>query len=623
MRCASLTVRGKSLPWPFSTWATPENAKGFRGCRSPHPAADALIHGLLTAVAWCAAAAVIASAAAREPGGAGDRERPAAADRQESSRESGRRDAEVASRDPTIVAIDRLIEAQAGERLAARSTDAEFIRRVYLDLAGTIPSADDVRAFLASSSPDKRRLLVDSLLAAPSYARRMRHAVDVCLIQRRTGVDVPPASWDDYLEDSFAHNKPWDQFVRELIGADGTDPATAPAMNFLLSRGATSHHEQAIDVGRLLLGRDFECAQCHNHPSVSDYKQADFYGLVAFLNRSYLYEDGKTRQKFFTEKGLVDELKYSSAFTGEAGIAAPHLPGKQGVDVPQFAAGEELAQKATEGRPPIPKVALRPQLAQALATGENAEFTRNAANRFWALMMGRGLVHPLEMHHANNPPSHPELLAVLSDGLAAGNFDVKAFLRRVARSEAYQRSSLMPEGESAPLPESFAAANTKPLSAEQLAYSVLQATGNLERVLATPADPDATAKYRPDKGQSLPAENLGNVLKLFRSIYAAQPGETEDAFNPSLSAALFLSNEKLILSWLSPQPGNLLQRLLELPESGDVAEEMYLSILSREPTPDERADVEEYLRTCSDGRETALREMAWALLASAEFRLNH
>ena len=163
----------------------------------------------------------------------------------------------------------------------------------------------------------------------------------------------------------------------------------------------------------------------------------------------------------------------------------------------------------------------------------------------------------------------------------------------------------------------------KSLSAEQLVWSVLQATGNLKAVLATAADKKATAKYRPDKGQKIPAVNRDNVFKLFRSAFAGQTGVAEEGFSPSLAAALFLENEKLLLQWLQPKNGNLIERLTKQKRPAAIADELYLSVLTRYPSDEEKTNVARYLKKNPDGRAAALREMAWALLASTEFRLNH
>ena len=163
----------------------------------------------------------------------------------------------------------------------------------------------------------------------------------------------------------------------------------------------------------------------------------------------------------------------------------------------------------------------------------------------------------------------------------------------------------------------------KSLSAEQLTLSLLRATGNLEQVLAQPADMEATKKYRPDKGKPIPSVNFDNVLKLFRSVYAGQAGRAEEGFNPSLAASLFVANEPLLLEWLTPRDDNLTARLAILESADAVAEELYLSILSRLPSDEQRSAVAAYLEANAKDRATALGEMAWALLASSEFRLNH
>ena len=147
---------------------------------------------------------------------------------------------------------------------------------------------------------------------------------------------------------------------------------------------------------------------------------------------------------------------------------------------------------------------------------------------------------------------------MLADELVESKFDVKHILRELALSETYQRSSVIGGSADDIAAQSFAAANMKSLSAEQLAFSVMQATGSLKFVLTEPADKAATKKYRPDKGREIPAVNLDNVLKLFRSIYAAVPGQPEVEFAPSLAAALFVSNEKLLLQWLAAKDGNLI-----------------------------------------------------------------
>src|SRR5262249_44214624 len=145
-------------------------------------------------------------------------------------------------------------------------------------LAGTIPPAEEARAFLDDPSPAKRERLIDRLLAGPEFARHMQRTFDVFLMERRPDKHVPKAAWQEYLHASFAANKPLDQLVSELLSSDGSDSATRPAAKFYLDREADPHL-LTRDVGRLFLGMNLECAQCHDHPLYPSYKQADYYGL--------------------------------------------------------------------------------------------------------------------------------------------------------------------------------------------------------------------------------------------------------------------------------------------------------------------------------------------------------
>ena len=497
----------------------------------------------------------------------------------------------AAAAPPLHAEIDRLIGAPLGDRKpSAPADDAEFLRRVFLDFAGRIPTSAEARAFLADAAPDRRTRLVDRLLAAPEYASRMADAFHVLLMERLG--DHP--AWTAFLKESFAANRPWDAMARAMLRAD-------PGASFFLAKRLENYGQNPVDypaltrdVGRLLLGKNLQCAQCHDHLFVNDYKQKDFQGLFAFVQNAYLV-DAKTAT--VGEKPTTAKLAYMSVFKKQPKETGPALPGGQEFDPPPLKKGEEYASRPdpkskSPGRLKFSPLAL---LADELPRKDNADFARNMANRLWFLLLGRGLVHPLDLHHSENPASHPELLDLLAREFAAHDFDVKWLLREIAMSQGYQRSSVLPAGETKVAPESFRTAVEKRLSAEQLAASVPLALG-------VKADAPALAK--------------------FQKAFANAPREPEDEVSPSLKAALFVLNDPLVLGWLAPQPGNLVDRMTKLGDT-EAADEVYLAVLTRRPTSDERADVAAYLKKHAGDRPAALGRLAWSLLASTEFGVNH
>jgi hypothetical protein len=338
--------------------------------------------------------------------------------------------------------IDALIEAAAVGPLNPPASDADFLRRVSLDLTGVIPTATEARAFLSDESPDKRAKLIEQLLASPHYARHMAQTFDVMLIERRADKAIKVTDWEEYLRLSFAANKPLDQLYRELIVADGATEPVAAA-RFLMNRDCEPN-AVTRDLGRMYFGMDLQCAQCHDHPLVEDYFQADYYGLYAFVLRSSLFTDRAKKTTLIAEKG-EGEANYKSVFTDDsADRVTPRLPKGLTVSLePTFAKGQEYVVAPAANVRPVPKYSRRSQLAELLK--ESHEFRRNLANRLWAQMLGRGIVHPVDFHHPDNPPSHPELLALLADELAQRNFDARSLLREIALSRVYQRSCDAPD----------------------------------------------------------------------------------------------------------------------------------------------------------------------------------
>jgi hypothetical protein len=352
-------------------------------------------------------------------------------------------EAPVATSEPPAILplherIDSLVERDAVGPLNPLAGDADFLRRVYLDLAGVIPTADEARTFLSDADSDKRAKLIDALLDSPQFARQMALTFDLMLIERRADKSVKVTDWEEYLRKSFADDKPLDQLFRELLVTDGADEVTRPAAKFLLNR-TCEPNAVTRDLGRVYFGMDLQCAQCHDHPLIGDYLQADYYGLYAFVMRTSVFTDKQKKLDVVAEKADGDPT-YKSVFTGDgADQVKPRLPkGLYVSSEPTFAKSAEYATAPAKDVRGIPKYSRRAKLAELLT--DSHEFRRNLANRLWAQMFGRGLVHPVDYHHPDNPPSHPELLTLLADELAARKYDAKSLLRELALTRAYQRA---------------------------------------------------------------------------------------------------------------------------------------------------------------------------------------
>ena len=190
---------------------------------------------------------------------------------------------------PLHVEIDAIIGKQIAGPIAPLADDAEFLRRIFLDLTGTIPSADTARRFLDDTASDKRARLIDRLLYSRAYARWMQTFFSVMLMECRPDQHVSNEHWERFLRDSFARNKPYNQLAREILASDGAAPTLRGAAKFFLDHGGETTL-LTRDVARIFFGIDLQCAPCHDHPLVDDYQQSDFFGLNAFLSRSSVHE---------------------------------------------------------------------------------------------------------------------------------------------------------------------------------------------------------------------------------------------------------------------------------------------------------------------------------------------
>jgi hypothetical protein len=339
--------------------------------------------------------------------------------------------------------IDQLLARVSGFE-PTHCTDAEFLRRVSLDLTGMPPTADEAQAFLADTSADKRQRLVDRLFASPHYARHLANSLDLWLMERRPHTHVSADEWRAWVLQCVRENKPWNVLIREILLADGDDPAQRPAARFALDRGSEPNL-LTRDIGRIVFGRDMQCAQCHDHPLVDDYLQSDYHGLLAFVAPSYavVRTVGDKQVTVQAERAGAD-LAFESVFVKVPRRTGARVPDGALIDEPFFLPGDEYQVAPADTVKSIPKFSRRAKLAELATNGSNAAFNRNIVNRLWAHMFGRGLVHPPDLHHPANPPADAELLQLLAERFVAMNFDMRHFLREIALSAAYQRSFDLP-----------------------------------------------------------------------------------------------------------------------------------------------------------------------------------
>lgn len=500
--------------------------------------------------------------------------------------------------------IDReLAAAWKREKItpAVPADDAAFLRRVTLDLVGTVPTYEEVSAFLADRSADRRGKAIERLLADPRFAAHQANVWDLVLFGRN------PPGYDEvrkregfrpWLTGQFAKNVPYDRIVRDLLLAEekGTEW-------FLVQhRGKPDDLTEAIT--RTFLGTQLQCARCHDHPFVKDLTQRDFYGMAGFVVRLVVLEgtEGGKRRYRIGEKSSGEVL-----FTGSAKEARP---GQKGEPVkPKFLGGEPLAEPPLpkdfkepnyRGAKTLPKPAFsrREKLLAWMTAPENPFFARAAANRVWAQFMGRGLVHPVDDFGSKNEPTVPALLDALTKQFVADGLDLKKLIREIVSSKAYQLSGKGPVTDA--LPKFHERARVRPLSAEELLAAMRTVNAF-----------DTTGGRPP-----------GAIEEYFRR-YFGTPTNGLGEFQGGLWEHLFLNNSPQVRELIRRRKGNLADQVLTMTDPWEKrVDRLYLSVLSRPPSEAERKKVVEYLKA-EPKADQLVEEVIWVLMNSAGFRFNH
>ena len=465
---------------------------------------------------------------------------------------------------------------------APTASDAEFLRRTWLDLAGRIPTAAQTRDFLDDARDNKRRRLIDELLDSGAFVGYFTRTLRAAWLPKQEGDRYPAyaARFEEFLRDRLRRDVAYDQIVRAILTAPTDTPpvreptAGMPANTRPASLGfyeANDRKPETItgNAAKAFLGVRIECAQCHDHP-FGEWKREQFWQLAAFFS---------------------DER---SDTPHEPAITIPELnklvPARilQG-DTPRWT-----------DRPP------REVLAEWVTSPSNPFFAKAAVNRIWAHLFGVGLVEPIEDLTATNAPTHPELLDDLAQAFVEHQFDLKFLIRSIARSRAYGLTSRRTHP-SQDDPADFARMAVKALTAEQLCDSLIRATGI----------PSATLLKEARDRRTVRDEFLSRFESTERRVEA----------RTSILHALTRMNGQLTDAATDPDATLLLVALRDapFPDTTQRIEQLFLATLSRQPTSDERTRLTEYMTQANTNRDlnTALADILWSLLNSHEFAVNH
>jgi hypothetical protein len=505
--------------------------------------------------------------------------------------------------------IDELILKQLqalGLPPAQPADDATFVRRVYLDTIGKLPTADEVREFLTDKTPDKRSRLIEELLAREEFVDYWTFQwCDLLLVNGTRLRPEAVKAFYSWIRQRVNDNVPWDEFARQIVLARGSSVENGATNFYALHQDAETMTE---NISQAFLGLSIGCAKCHNHP-LEKWTNDQYYGMANLLARVRAKGwggDGRggdgVRSLFVADRGdLVQPAK---------GAPQPPAP----LDAEPLAADDENDR--------------REYLAAWLTSPENPYFTRAITNRVWANFFGVGLVEPVDDLRLSNPASNDELLSAAANYLAEHDYDLKALMRVILQSAAYQRSSV-PHEASRDDARNFAQYYPRRLMAEVALDAISQVTGaptEFTQIEYPGADFEDTKFYA--KGtRALELYDSAVVSQFLRTFGRHQRVITcqcERSNEPSLVQALHISNGETIMKKLAAKDGKVESSLASGLPNYRVIEELYLSALSRFPTDRELAELLTVLNDAPQEQRRAVVEDAfWAILSSREFLFNH
>lgn len=489
--------------------------------------------------------------------------------------------------DEQILAKQKQLQLQPAEVC----DDATFLRRVYLDVIGALPTVDEARAFLESQETDKRSKLIDALLERDEYAQfwAMKWA-DVMRGSRETISERGVHSFHRYLVRSVAEDRSWADVAREIITGAG-NTLHRPEANFY--RIAETPEDAAESMAQLFLGVRMQCAKCHNHPFEA-ITQHDYYGLAAYFTRV------KNKGKQF----MLDDAVVYLAKSGE-------------INNPQTKKPAEPTAFGVAAGTLAPEDDRRVKLADWLVDPANRYFAPSTVNRLWYHLLGTGLVEPVDDFRDSNPASHPELLAALAEEFVRGGYRFKPVLRAILNSQTYQLAAVVKSPQSPLAAKSdryFVKAKVRMLTAEQILDGICTATGLPEKFAGYPLGTRAAALAE----GAVEHHFLTAFSRPIRDVQCDCAREEE----PSLNQVIHLLNNAGVVGKIAAADGLLGKWLDEKLPTTEIVTRVYLATLSRRPTATELKLIADHAAALGDPA-AALRDLQHALLNSNEFLLRH
>jgi hypothetical protein len=479
--------------------------------------------------------------------------------------------------------------------------DSEFLRRVCLDLTGTLPPPARTREFIASTDPHKREKVIDALIASPEFVDywtfRFADLFRVSIFGNGLSAKWMEEYWE-WIRNNIVTNRPYDEVARERIAAEGYRP---PSRHFLPYNVIGTPADSMAEEVRVFMGRRLDCAQCHNHP-YENWSQDQFWGMAAFFSR--MFRMGQIVMDHPTDMDLGTK--------DVGGSMDRRHPRTKDVVKPAVLDNSPLNVTA-EGNP-------RRELARWMTS--HPYFAEAAVNRIWGQFFARGIVDPVDDFRSTNPPTHPELLAALAADFRDHHYDLRRLMKTIVSSRTYQLSHA-PNPTNREDVTNYSRALSRGLDAEVLLDAVADVTG-IPETFSTAITDGATVGQAPAGTRAVQLRDPDTFFSRFLELYGrANRGAVPERNNkPNLSQALHVLAGGTYIDRLS-RPNSRLAKLLASGASDeDIFTEFYFAALSRPPAVDETRELKTILAQRGD-REAGLREFVWALISSREFAENH